>query len=324
MASRARPVVFIVTPATRSSNNGNWRTAARWSRMLRDRYRVIVQTAWDGRPADALIALHARRSAASVSAWRERHPEAPLGVVLTGTDLYRDLPESKEARASLDLADRLVVLQDDALRKLAAAWRRKAQVIFQSAPALEARAKPTQPLKCVVVGHLREEKSPQTIWDAMALLPAQLPVEVRHIGEALDAELGEKARQCESRDARYRWLGALSNARTRSAMRASHLLVHPSIMEGGANVIVEAVTAGTAVLASRMSGNVGMLGRDYPGYFRVGDARGLARLIARAQRDADFRTSLERACRKRRPLFRPESEARAVNALVAGLLEARR
>lgn len=292
--------------------------------MLRDRYRVIVQTAWDGRPADALIALHARRSAAAVAAWRERHPEGPLGVVLTGTDLYRDLPGSDEARASLDLADRIVVLQDEALRKLTPSWRRKAQVIFQSAPALEPRAKPAQPLKCVVVGHLRAEKSPQTIWDALALLPAQLPVEIVHIGEALAADLGEKARQCAVRDARYRWLGALSHTRTRSAMRASHLLIHPSIMEGGANVIVEAVTAGTAVLASRMAGNVGMLGRDYPGYFRVGDAKGLARLIERAHRDADFRLSLERACRKRRPLFRPESEARAVNALAAGLLEARR
>ena len=292
--------------------------------MLRDRYRVIVQTAWDGRPADVLIALHARRSAAAVAAWRERHPEGPLAVVLTGTDLYRDLPESREARDSLDHADRLVVLQDDALRRLAPSWRRKAQAIFQSATALEARAKPAPPLKCVVVGHLRPEKSPQTIWEAMSLLPAQLPVEIRHIGAALDAGLGEKARQCAAGDARYRYLGGLSHARTRSAMRAAHLLIHPSIMEGGANVIVEAVTAGTAVLASRMSGNVGMLGRDYPGYFRVGDAKGLARLIARAARDEDFRISLERACRKRRALFRPESEARAVNALVARLLQARR
>jgi putative glycosyltransferase (TIGR04348 family) len=292
--------------------------------MLRDRYRVIVQTAWDGRPADALVALHARRSAAAVAAWREQYPRGPLAVVLTGTDLYRDLPESAEARTSLDCADRLVVLQDDALRKLTPSWRRKAQVIFQSAPTLEPRAKPGQPLKCVVVGHLRGEKSPQTIWEAVSLLPPQLPVEITHIGEALDAELGEKARQCAAGDTRYRWLGGLSHARTRSAMRAAHVLIHPSIMEGGANVIVEAITAGTAVLASRMSGNVGMLGRDYPGYFRVGDAKGLARLVARAARDEDFRISLERACRKRRALFRPEKEARAVNALVAGLVRARR
>ena len=292
--------------------------------MLRARYRVIVQTAWDGRPADALIALHARRSAPSVAAWRERHPEGPLGVVLTGTDLYRDLPESAEARRSLDLADRLVVLQDDALRSLTPAWRRKAGVVFQSAPALEPRARPTQPLRCVVVGHLRPEKSPQTIWDAVSLLPEDVAVEIRHIGAALEPGLGEKARECAARHTRYRYEGGLSHARTRTAMRSAHLLIHPSIMEGGANVIVEAIMGGTAVLASRMSGNVGMLGRDYPGYFRVGDAAGLAKLVARAARDARFLRSLEQACRKRRPLFRPESEARAVQALVAGLLEGKR
>ena len=292
--------------------------------MLRDRYRVIVQTAWDGRPADALIALHARRSAPSVAAWRERHPDGPLGVVLTGTDLYRDLPESVEARRSLDQADRLVVLQDDALRRLTPAWRRKAGVVFQSAPALEPRARPAHPLRCVVVGHLRPEKSPQTVWDAVGLLPEAVAVEIRHIGAALETGLGDKARECAGRDARYRYEGGVSHARTRSAMRSAHLLIHPSIMEGGANVIVEAIMGGTAVLASRMSGNVGMLGRDYPGYFRVGDAAGLAKLIARAARDAPFLRSLERACRKRRPLFRPESEARAVKALVAGLLKGKR
>src|SRR5512141_2449024 len=103
MVSRAKPVVCIVTPATSSSNNGNWRTAARWSRMLRDRYQVIVQTEWNGQPVGALIALHARRSAQSIASYRERFPEGPLGVVLTGTDLYRDLATSPEAQRSLDL-----------------------------------------------------------------------------------------------------------------------------------------------------------------------------------------------------------------------------
>src|SRR5690348_900357 len=131
MASLAKPVVCIVTPGTRSANNGNWRTAVRWAAMLRDRYRPIVQTGWSGEPADALIALHARRSAESIARFHEQANGRRLAVVLTGTDLYKDLPESREAAASLDAADRLVVLQDDALRLLAAKWRRKAAVIFQ-------------------------------------------------------------------------------------------------------------------------------------------------------------------------------------------------
>ncbi|MGE5096930.1 MAG: selenoneine biosynthesis selenosugar synthase SenB [Betaproteobacteria bacterium] len=324
MVSRAKPVVCIVTPATSSSNNGNWRTAARWSQMLRDRYRVIVQTDWNGDPVDALVALHARRSAASIAAYRERHPGGPLAVVLTGTDLYRDLPQSPEAQRSLDLADQIVLLQDDAPRLLKPRWRRKSRVIFQSAAALEPRRKPEGRLDCVVVGHLRPEKSPQTVWEAVALLPRELPVRIRHIGAALEADLGEKARECARADDRYRYEGALTHARTRAAMRAAHVLIHPSVMEGGANVIVEAIMAGTPVIASRMSGNVGMLGRDYGGYFKVGDARGLARLIAKAAGNERFLRSIQQACRKRRALFRPQAEQAAVRRLVADLLKARR
>src|SRR5215468_6256003 len=111
MPSAAKPVVVIVTPGTRSANNGNWRTAARWAQMLRDRFRIIVQTDWDGAAVDAMVALHAKRSAESIARFRGRVPSGRLGVVLSGTDLYRDLPASAEAARSLDLADRIVVLQ---------------------------------------------------------------------------------------------------------------------------------------------------------------------------------------------------------------------
>src|SRR5512141_391256 len=97
MRSAAKPVVCIVTPGTRSANNGNWRTAARWAQMLRDRYRVIVQTQWRGEPVDTLVALHARRSAASIQSFHESRGGRRMAVVLTGTDLYRDLPGSAEA-----------------------------------------------------------------------------------------------------------------------------------------------------------------------------------------------------------------------------------
>jgi putative glycosyltransferase (TIGR04348 family) len=289
--------------------------------MLRDRYRVIVQSEWKGEACDALIALHARRSAGSIAAWRGERPQGGLAVVLTGTDLYRDLPGSLEAARSLELADRIVVLQEHALRQLKAPWRRKAQVIFQSAPVIETAAKPRGTLRCVAVGHLRGEKSPQTIWDAVRRLPPDLPVQIRHIGAALDEALGRQARECERLDRRYRYAGALSHRSARAAIRNAHLLLHPSLMEGGANVIVEAVMAGTAVLGSKMSGNIGMLGADYPGYFGVGDAAGLARLLEKAATQPAFLRSLEAACRRRRKLFRPEAEQRAVNRLAAELVK---
>ena len=313
-------MVLIVTPATRSANNGNWRTAARWADMLGDRYRVIVQTEWDGRPAEALIALHARRSAASIAQFRAREPKRGIAVVLTGTDLYRDLPQSLEAIASLDCADRVVVLQQAALASLEARWRRKAQVIFQSARLLEARAKPSGRLDCVAVGHLREEKDPRTLFAAIEALPAELPIRVRHIGAPLDVKLAQAARALARREPRYRYLGALPRGLARSAIRAAHVLVHPSIMEGGANVVVEALTSGTAVIASRILGNVGMLGADYPGYFEVGSSSGLAFKLLQALEEKGYLARLGRACARRKALFRPETEARKVRALAADLI----
>ena len=267
-----------------------------------------------------MIALHARRSAASVADFRSGAPGRGIAVVLTGTDLYRDLPDSVEATGALDAADQIVVLQDEAPRLLAPQWRRKTEVIFQSARMLRARSKHKVHLSCVMVGHLRDEKDPLTLFRALARIPAHFPIRVRHIGAPLDPDLGNAARALEQRDARYRYAGPLSHGLTRAAIGGAHVLVHPSVAEGGANVVVEAVTAGTAVIASRISGNVGMLGRDYPGYFEAGDASGLARRLVQAVEDPKYLRELAAGCSRRRPLFSPRVEARAVRRLVESLL----
>jgi len=319
-----RLVVCIVTPGTPSANNGNWRTAARWAELLRDRCEVIVQTEWDGTPCDVLVALHARRSAGSVERFAEARPERGITVVLTGTDLYRDLPESVEAQASLDRAHRIAVLQDDALGLLEPRWRAKARVIFQSAPALEPAEKPGDRLLCVAVGHLRMEKDPQTLIDAMRRIPPELPIHVRHIGAPLDEALAHEARTLAREDARYVYEGGLPHEAARIALQGAHLLVHPSVVEGGANVIVEAITAGTAVIASRISGNVGMLRSDYPGLLEPRDASGLAARLVRAWKEPAWRDVLHVACERRQPLFRPETERAAVHDLVAAAARAGR
>jgi putative glycosyltransferase (TIGR04348 family) len=318
----SKPVVCVVTPGTREANNGNWRTAARWARMLGDRYRVILQTHWDGSPCHGMIALHARRSADSIAAFRKARPQGGLAVVLTGTDLYRDLPDSAEAAASLDAADVIVTLQEDAQRLLPPAWRSKSRVIFQSSPLLPAHAKPRDRLDCVAVGHLREEKDPRTLFEAVRLLPPQAPVRVLHIGAALDAALGREAQRLAREDARYRYMGPAPRGLVRAAMHRCHVLVHPSRMEGGANVVAEAVTARTPVVASRISGNLGMLGAEYAGYFEAGDAAGLAGLLARLAGNRRLLQRLDRQCAARRRLFEPRGETRAVRALATEIAAA--
>jgi putative glycosyltransferase (TIGR04348 family) len=286
--------------------------------MLRPRCRVIVQSEWRGERADALVALHAFRSAASVVAFHAQGK--PLAVVLTGTDLYRDLPAKAEARHSLDVASRLVVLQETAMQSLRAEWRAKCEVIFQSAPTIAHRGASGGTLRCIAVGHLRIEKDPLTLLRAFGKLPADLPIRLRHVGAPLDAHLGRAARELARSDSRYRYLGALPHGITRAAIASADLLIHPSFMEGGANVVVETVTSGGAVVASRIDGNVGMLGQDYPGYFPAGDADALAEILVRCARERKLRGLLQTACRARRPLFHPRTEQRAVQNLVSGML----
>ncbi|MGZ5662658.1 MAG: glycosyltransferase, partial [Usitatibacter sp.] len=161
---------------------------------------------------------------------------------------------------------------------------------------------------------------PATLFRAMELLPGGLAISVRHIGAALDPALAEAAQDLERREPRYRYVGALPRGLTRAAIAAAHVLIHPSTVEGGANVIVEAVTSGTAVIASRISGNVGMLGAGYPGYFEPGDASGLAARLVQAVEDPEYRRALALAAAARKPLFAPRVEARAVRRLVESLL----
>jgi putative glycosyltransferase (TIGR04348 family) len=307
--------ISIVTPARPGARNGNRHTAGRWAGFLRDvGHRVAVRTQWDGEPCDLLLALHARRSHASVVAYRKAFPENPLVVTLTGTDLYKDLPASREARQSLALADRVIVLQEDALRLLKSPIREKTRVVYQSAKPAVRHAPPKNRFRIAVVGHLRKEKDPFRA--ALALAHLELDVEVVQVGDALSPPMANEAKKLMERDRRYRWLGGRSHRQSLAWIAHSHLLVVSSVMEGGANVISEAARIGTPVLASRVSGNLGMLGRGYQGYFPLFDETRLARLISKAIEDKKFRRSLSAALAARRGLFAPAAERRALAGVV--------
>ncbi|MCC7079949.1 MAG: TIGR04348 family glycosyltransferase [Burkholderiales bacterium] len=312
------PSILIVSPYAASANNGNWRTAARWARLLQGDYRVIVRTTADSVPdAGVLIALHARRSHAIVRAWRERPGAGPCVLVLTGTDLYRDIPNGDAtALASLRFADRLIVLQPLAIRALPAAFRHKAAVVYQSAPDLPPFRKSSRELRVLFVGHIRSEKDPATFVRAAALLAEARSVGFALAGGVREPRLARTLDRLRVQAPRLAMLGALSHAATRQRIRRSHLLVVPSSMEGGANVVVEAVTSGTAVLASDCDGNVGMLGEDYPGYFPVGDVDALAALVRRCRDEPDYLRRLERMCAQRAHNFKPGAERMALRRIL--------
>ncbi|MFM6986352.1 MAG: selenoneine biosynthesis selenosugar synthase SenB [Hydrogenophaga sp.] len=327
---KSLPSLCLVTPALADANNGNWQTARRWARLLAGHYAVRLRPAWpdsawveDG--TDLLLALHARRSADSVAAWAQAHPQRPLVVALTGTDLYRDIDSDADAQRSLRQATRLIVLQDQGPLTLPVGLRDRCRVVLQSCSGRQTLSKTRALLRVVVVGHLRDEKSPQTVFEAARLLQPGEGIVIDHIGRALEPALGEQALATAAEVPHYRWLGGLTHEATRRRIQRAHLLLHPSRMEGGAHVIMEAVRSGTPVLASRVPGNVGMLGADHGGYFPAGDTAALVQRLRQCRAgqqspDGGLLAVLHAQCEARAPLFEPAAERAALLQALDGLL----
>ena len=269
---------------------------------------------------DLLVAVHARKSHAAVEAFRSRHPRGPVVLLLAGTDLYGDGPENRRVSASMRWATRLVVLQPLARRTVPRSLHRKVRVIRQSAE------RPPGPIykrsgvfEVCVVGHLRSVKDPLRTAYAARLLPWSSRIQVVHVGGALSADMERRAR-CESQqNSRYRWVGSRPKKTALRILARSRVLAVTSRSEGGANVISEAIVCGVPVVASRIDGSVGLLGRDYPAYFPVGDTACLAGLLERVEQDGHFLADLKRRCRELQPAFRPSAERAAWRQLLAEL-----
>lgn len=313
--------IALITPARPHTRLGNRNTAMRWAHMLRGLgHRVRVQVAWDGKPADAMIALHARRSHDAISRFAHRHPDRPLVVVLTGTDLYRDIDIDADAQESLRLATRLVMLHEPVDGRLRG-HRAKIRVVVQSAQTTAAVPPLSSCFEVLVSGHLRDEKDPLRAAAALEHLPQDSRIRVTHIGGALDPVLGAAAAAWMARDRRYRWLGERSHAESLRLMRRAKLMVISSKMEGGANVVCEALAAGTPVIASRVPGNIGMLGKDYAGYYPCGNERRLAALLHKAETDRTYYALLKRQCAARRKMVSPRAERAALKRLMQDIQE---
>ena len=323
-------MLTIISPALADANNGNWQTARRWCRFLSLGHRVEVRRDWspeDGfaddprKLPDAMIALHARRSAPAIE--RFAATGRPLAVVLTGTDLYRDIHSDPVAHRSLERADILVCLQALGPRMLPAPLQARSVVIPQSARRLRPGRPRRSTFDLLLVGHLRPEKDPLTATRALARL-SDPNLRLIHVGDARDAACGAAFAEAAAADGRVERRGALPHPATRQLIRRGRVLLLPSVMEGGANVLIEAVTAGVPVIASRIDGSVGLLGEDWPALFEVGDDAALAALIVRCRDDPSFLEALQARCAALAPAFDPARERAAVRALAHNLIESAR
>jgi putative glycosyltransferase (TIGR04348 family) len=313
--------IALVTPAPAEVHTGNRTTADRSVRLLSELgNHVSLQKEWNGEECDLLIALHARRSFPSLERFRAAHPLAPLILVLTGTDLYSDLQHGAETIRSLDLASRIVVLQALAVEAVPESARGKVRVIYQSAE----RPSPLPPreescFQVCILAHLRAVKDPLLTAYAVRELPPSSRIQVKHAGAMLDLAFAAQVEAEQRSNPRYRWLGPLAHDRAVDLLARSHVLLLASHLEGGANVVSEAIAVSVPVISSRIPGSVGILGANYPGYFPVGDGAALRGELLRAESDDGFYRELEQWVRRLQPLVSAANEREAWRVLLAEL-----
>jgi putative glycosyltransferase (TIGR04348 family) len=280
----------------------------------------MVASEYGSQPCDVLVALHARKSGPSVERFRAEHPDRPIVLALTGTDLYDEIRTCAVARRSMELATRLVVLQPAGLAELSESVRSKTRVIIQSAvPPLRPAAPDGSVFQVCVLAHLRPVKDPLRTAFAARLVPSSSKIQVVHLGSALDETLADEARKEMAANPRYRWLGERPRVEALETLSSSRLMVLTSRLEGGANAVSEALACSVPVISSRIPGSIGLLGEEYPGYFPMGDTQALSDLLRRAETDAGFYESLTSWCERRAALVDPSNERRAWQDLLREL-----
>ncbi len=282
--------ILIVTPAPRDSLKGNRITALRWEQILHQLgHQAALIDEYQDEECDVLVTLHALKCHPSIVRSMERNPERPIILALTGTDLYGDIHTSKDAKQSLDLATRMIVLQEKGLDQLSAEHRKKTHVIYQSVPKLENLPEPREDVfEVCVVGHMREVKDPFRAAEAARLLPSESKIRILQIGSALNDEMAQRAEQEQKENPRFEWLGEMPWVETLQVMARCRLLILSSRSEGGANAVSEALACSLPVISSRIDGTTGILGEDYPGYYSFGDTEALAEMMRRAEVDSAF------------------------------------
>lgn len=311
--------INLITPAKKYSRNGNRTSANRWAGFLREKgHKVKINTKYDGSPCDLMIALHAWRSASAIKLYKSYYPNAPLIVALGGTDVNTYLKtETETTLSSMEYADALVCLHDQVGEKLPNHLLRKLHIIYQSAKPLSfPRKLSKRNFDICVIGHLRQEKDPLRAAFAVKLLPKESRVRLFHLGKAHNDDWAQAAIKEQSQNTRYYWLGDVPGWRVRREFAKTHLMALTSIQEGGANVISESIVAGVPIVASNIPGNTGLLGKDYPGLYSLGDEHALAEIFLQAETDPVFLERLSMACYQLRSRFLPKSESDKWNNLV--------
>jgi glycosyltransferase involved in cell wall biosynthesis len=293
-----------------SSPKGNSITAKRIASLLSSAGHIAEAINTDMPPAaDVMIALHATKALAASRRFKTQSPNSKLIIYLTGTDLYKDQPTNNpEFFEALSLADTLVISQPASLDSIPNCYKAKTSLVPASVllPAVQHVSPPPSP-SIALVGHLRPVKNPFLMNQALAQLSA-LDVHAYTLGAALEPNMINEVNRWQKEDSRFKWLDDVAHAKTLSWMSQVNFTLNTSHSEGGSNAVTESIMLGTPVLASSIEGNVGLLGRNYLGYFEPGCSEELAKLINRALTDQDFSNDLALQIKELQPRFSAQKE----------------
>jgi glycosyltransferase involved in cell wall biosynthesis len=324
--------IAIASPFRPAEHSGNDVTAKRWALRCRnlghdvDVVGYIEDTDVDEaqeqvlRGVDMLIVLHARRGVTVGRWWRTHRPDDPLVVGLAGTDLYMDMPDHAGAMDLVAAADHVIVLQEAAVDRvidLVPSVSDRVTVVHQSVDIeLPERQPPHDEFVVVVLAHLREVKDPLMAARAVRELPDESRIVVRHGGAAHDSTWSARASEEHTTNHRYQWLGGLERPEALSLLASASVLACTSLFEGGANVVTEALAMGIPVVGTRIDGNTGLLGADYPGLVEVADDLGLRDLLLRLEASDSALELLTRLVAGRKHVTEAAGESRALRFVI--------
>lgn len=312
--------IILVSPAAVQSSNGNFTTASRWQKILRTLgHHVSLTQKYNGCDCDLLIALHAWRSADSIRLFKSQYPNKPLIVALTGTDAYQFIhSHSNETLRSIELADQLIGLHKLITHSIPAQHQEKVNIIYQASTLKPIRTKRIKNnFNVCVAGHLREVKDPLRTAYAARSLPSKSKIYITHFGKAHNLQWDNIARVEAAKNRRYNWHGEISQSLLRVKLSDAKLMVLSSLMEGGANIISEAIMMNLPIIASKIDGSIGLLGEGYAGYFDVENTQQLRSLLLRCERDNNFYYKLKHQCHSRKKLFSHQQELNTWKQLIS-------
>ena len=322
--------LLIYVPLPRGTTRGNWITGTRWAAILRElghTVKLVAPSEFDAHSAadyDVLIALHARRSHSAVHALRAISQHSAVVVALTGTDLQSDLcsetDRSTMVLQSLEIADRIILLEPEGLKLLPHTLHSKCHVILQSSKTIAKTTPPDERIfQVTILAHLRDVKDPFLIAKAADLLPKESKLKILHLGSATSEKWELLAQEWTNRSPRYNWIGAVPHLRAQEILAGSRLTVLTSHQEGAPSVFSEAAVCGVPVLSTRICAAIGIFGRDYPGLYDVGNEHQLAELLWAAESNELFYQQLLQRTVSLKNKFSPELESQAWKSLIVGL-----